>query len=219
MDYNTFFSNSKWEILQEISKNSKSPIELSKILKTSVPNVSQQLRLMEAMNLVDKKKIINYKKGKPRTKYHIKHDFTYFIRLGKNIAEKQYIKHDSYLTYIFNVISIFQKRDQIFCLKMFFDNIDLLNESSIGVMKNSEENIELFILTEELELAREKLSNIKISSFGKTRNIICWCQSSEEVEIGLKKRDPYYINLINDSKILIDYNNKLINYKEDESYE
>ena len=105
MEIELFFSNSKWEILSELSKNPKSPLELANIFKTSVANISQQLRLMEAAGVISKTKLSNFEKGKPRTHYNIKEDILYFVRLGKNISSKQVLKKDLTNVFLFNVLS------------------------------------------------------------------------------------------------------------------
>ena len=51
------FTEQKWNILQCLSKDKFSPIQLAEKLNTTMANISQQLRLLEAANLVKKEKI------------------------------------------------------------------------------------------------------------------------------------------------------------------
>ena len=92
MDFETLFTSTKWEILDQLSKKSYSPLELSKILNTSMANISQQLRLLEALNLVKKEKVSNRDKGKPRTLYSLSADYAYIIVFANGIAEKKLVK-------------------------------------------------------------------------------------------------------------------------------
>ena len=53
------FSEQKWNILRCLSQGKSSPLQLAGKLNTTMANISQQLRLLEATNLVKKEKIRN----------------------------------------------------------------------------------------------------------------------------------------------------------------
>lgn len=215
MEIEVFFSSSKWQILSELSKGPKSPLELANIFKTSVANISQQVRLMEAAGVVGKTKVSNFEKGKPRMQYYIKEEILYILRLGKNFASKQTLKKDPLTTYILNTISIIGKKDQFFLLKFFFDNTDILMDASICVFKNTEKSIELFIITEKIDEARKRISNIEIkNASGNAKKIISWSHNTFEVEQGIKNNDPHFLNLIRESTILFDEKEAISKYKE-----
>lgn len=215
MDIELSFSNSKWDILKELSKSPKSPLEIATILKTSVANISQQLRLLEALGLVSKSKLQNSLKGKPRMQYFITSEITYLVRLGKKIAIKQMLKKDPYTIYIFNTFSLIPKKDQFYLLKFYFINSELLANSSIGYFKTTDKTIELFIITNEIEKVRNKISNLEITNQDlQTKKIISWSHNKAEIEIGLKNKDPHFINLVKDSTIMLDESNSLEKYKE-----
>jgi hypothetical protein len=215
MELELFFSNSKWEILSELSKGAKSPLELSIIFKTSIANISQQLRLMEAAGVIGKVKISNFEKGKPRTLYHINEEILYVVRLGKSLATKQVLKRDPFTSFILTVFSIIPKKDQFFLSKFFCDNSDILTESSMGLFKNQDKSIELFIITEKLEEARKKISNYDVTNNqGNQRKIVCWSHNNAEVQQGLKNNDPHFINLTKDSISLLDEKGTLEKFKE-----
>ncbi len=215
MELELFFSNSKWEILVELSKEAKSPLELSAIFKTSVANISQQLRLMEAAGVIGKTKTTNFEKGKPRTLYHVKEEILYVVRLGKNVASKQVLKRDPFTSYILTVLSAIPKKDQFFLSKFFCDNSDILTESSIGLFKNQDKSIELFIITEKLDEARKRISNYNLTnSNGTARIIVCWSHNTFETAQGLKNNDPHFVNLVKDSAVLLDEKGALEKFKE-----
>ena len=56
MDYEELLTKSKWSILKELSKGEKSAVEIAKKTDQSIANVTQQLKLLEAYNLVKKGK-------------------------------------------------------------------------------------------------------------------------------------------------------------------
>jgi len=86
------FSGGKWSLIKHISKKELSPLQLSEIMQTSVANVSQQLKLLELIGLVQTRKLPNRERGKPRTLYSISHDHIFIISALKNFAKKSFIK-------------------------------------------------------------------------------------------------------------------------------
>ena len=92
MDIETLFTSTKWEIIELLSNKSYSPLELSKKLSTTMANISQQLRLLEALNLVKKQKVPNRDRGKPRTLYSLSGDYAYIIVFCQGSAQKKLIQ-------------------------------------------------------------------------------------------------------------------------------
>lgn len=82
---------SKWEILQIIAHRPSAPLEIAKTLKTTIANVSQQLRLLEAAGLVTRKKIPNSQAGKPRALFSITKEFCDITIVTKENAQRKQI--------------------------------------------------------------------------------------------------------------------------------
>ena len=55
-------------------------------------NISQQLKLLEAANLVHKRKIKNRDKGKPRSLFSLTDDFVFLVPAMNNFAGKKLLK-------------------------------------------------------------------------------------------------------------------------------
>ncbi|MEK6946648.1 MAG: winged helix-turn-helix domain-containing protein [Nanoarchaeota archaeon] len=92
MELELLFSDQKWNILKCLSENKYSPIQLAEKLNTSTANISQQMRLLEAANLVKKEKIKNRDKGKPRTLFSLTEDYAYLIPAMNGFADKKLLK-------------------------------------------------------------------------------------------------------------------------------
>src|SRR3989339_485043 len=71
--------NSKWLIIKEIAQKTQSASELATVLKTSVSNVIQQLKLIEAYGLVRKEKSTEKNIGKPKINYALNQEFVYAL--------------------------------------------------------------------------------------------------------------------------------------------
>ena len=59
MNYDSFLSTPRWEILQILAEKPSSPIEIAEKLGTTVSYASQQLTLLSAAGIVFKKKTGN----------------------------------------------------------------------------------------------------------------------------------------------------------------
>lgn len=91
METETLFTASKWSILEWVSKNPSSPLEIAKGLDTTIANVSQQLRLLEAAGIVTKKKISNSDAGLPRALYSITKNVGFITTITKGLAHKELV--------------------------------------------------------------------------------------------------------------------------------
>lgn len=96
MELETLFTASKWDILQLLSENNYSPLELSERSNTSLANISQQLKLLEMAGLVTSKRLPNRDKGQPRLKYELKDDQSYLIATANNFVQKKMFKLSPY---------------------------------------------------------------------------------------------------------------------------
>lgn len=91
METEILFTASKWDILQAISLKPSSPLEIAKKQGTTIANVSQQLRLLEAAGLVIKKRIANSMAGKPRALFSLKRDICYLTLVTNGVAKKDLV--------------------------------------------------------------------------------------------------------------------------------
>jgi predicted transcriptional regulator len=81
MDYSSFMSSPRWKLLEIMAHQPSSPSELALAMETSVAYVSQQLKLLEAANLVSKKRTGRAEKGKPRMLFSLSGEMAYFVAL------------------------------------------------------------------------------------------------------------------------------------------
>ena len=94
MEFEDLLTKTKWGILKELAKGDKSAVEIAKKANQSIANVTQQLIILEAHNLVKKvKKEERQKKaGKPKTPYGLSQEIFAFSFLKPGMAEKSIIK-------------------------------------------------------------------------------------------------------------------------------
>ncbi len=87
-------------ILEEISRQSQSPLQLAEKLNTSIANISQQLRLLEAAGIVKKKRIPQRERGKPRVIFSLSDDFGYLIATTDGFADKKLLSLSDYHKFV-----------------------------------------------------------------------------------------------------------------------
>ena len=92
MELEPMFTEQKWNILKCLSNEKLSPLQLAANLNTTMANISQQLRLLEAADLVKKEKIKNRDKGKPRALFSLTNDYAYLVSTMKRFADKRLLK-------------------------------------------------------------------------------------------------------------------------------
>jgi DNA-binding transcriptional regulator GbsR (MarR family) len=96
MELDSFLASPRWEILKIISERPSSPIEIAEKTKTTVSFISQQLKLLEAAQLVSKEKTGAFEKGKPRNLFSISKDLLYLVMLTNGFGDKKSLSLDDY---------------------------------------------------------------------------------------------------------------------------
>ncbi len=106
MELAPLFTEQRWNILKHLSNERLSPLQLASITNTTIANISQQLRLLEAANLVKKERLPNRDKGQPRTLFSLSYDYAYLILITDKFADKKLIKLSRNQTHLLKILSI-----------------------------------------------------------------------------------------------------------------
>ena len=205
MDYEELLTKSKWSILKELAKGEKSAVEIAKKTSQSIANVTQQLKLLEAYNLVKKSKQEQKKKaGKPKTPYVLSQEIVVASMLKPGLAEKKSLKlkeADDCQKSLMNIFFTLNSSD-MYPLTKFICNTDMIKKAdTLAYLKSDDKEIEIMIITDHVKEVRENYSNISIAGLeGKTKKIISWSHNMKEVEDGLERKEAYFVNLIKNSK-------------------
>jgi len=221
MEFEDLLTKTKWGILKELAKGDKSAVEIAKKAGQSVANVTQQLVILEAHNLVKKAKKEQKQKrpGKPKTPYALNHELFAFSFLKPGLAEKSIIKlreADLFTKFVLNAYFTLKEEDHYPVVKFVCESEIIKKADSISFLQSNDKEIELFIITEQqLHDFREKYSNFHVSGLdGKTKKIISWSHNKKEVEEGLESKNEYFVNLVKNSKELVDKKETLRELKE-----
>jgi hypothetical protein len=223
MEQESLLSKSRWSILKELAKGSKSAVEIARKINQSVANITQQLVVLEAYELVKKLKQEKPEKqkrpGKPKTPYALNQEIFAFWLLKPGLAEKNVIKlkeADLFSKFMLNAFFTLREEDTYPIVKYVCESEILKKADTIAFLQSNEKEIELFIITEQqLHDFRENYSNFHVNGLdGKTKKIISWSHNKKELEEGVEQKDEYFVNLVKNSKALVDKKDNLKELKE-----
>lgn len=124
-------SKTGWRIIEELSKGDKSPTEIARIMKISIPAVHMQLAELERKGLIKK---IDAVKGKtrPYQQYSIGDGFLFFMKAMPHETEKKFIAADENLKLHLRIWGIpqtefhFPVEAYLWSLKPSLKNIDAI---------------------------------------------------------------------------------------------
>ncbi len=141
------FTEQKWNILKFLSEKEYSPLQLAELTETSMANISQQLKLLDAVNLVQKNKIPNRDKGKPRAMYSLAKDFAYLVVVSSGFAGKDFVDLDDHKKILLR-IWLLDENIQYYVEKAFLKIEPYLGK--IRVILLDETNLTLMLFGENL---------------------------------------------------------------------
>jgi DNA-binding transcriptional regulator GbsR (MarR family) len=132
MELDSFLASPRWEILKIISERPSSPIEIAEKTKTTVSFISQQLKLLEAAQIVSKEKTGAFEKGQPRNLFSISKDVFYSIVLTNGFGDKKLLSLNKYQSCILKIWFLENKslhsflEDFLFKIKNNFEEIEAI---------------------------------------------------------------------------------------------
>lgn len=168
MDLETLFVESKWGILKLLSESGYSPLELAEKLNTSISNISQQLRLLEMAGLVQKVKIQNRDKGKPRMIFSIAGDFLYAIAVTRSSARKKLLSLNSRQQMMMQIWHL-EEGLQYYLEKFFWKLEDKVPQIQAMALDQSSKSLKVLVVVP--SASGERKGVIKISDLNQSREI------------------------------------------------
>lgn len=160
MDIEILFTEQRWNILKALSEKKYSPLQLAEKSNTTMANISQQLRLLEASDIVKKEKISNRDKGKPRSLFSLTRDQAYVITAAKGFTDKKLINLDKFHNIMFRSMFI-KDSDLKYYIEKFLWSIEKhVSEIELLAIKSTEHGIKVILASN----ADKKIPNITIKN-------------------------------------------------------
>jgi len=163
------FNNGKWDIIKDLSDKKLSPLQLAQKYNTTIGNVGNQLRILEAFGLVKKEKVSNRDRGKPRTLFSLAYDCAFLASASKGFANRKLLKMSGYHDTILKLWYIDNEKLHYPLEKFYWKVEDYLSEmKGLAVKVNHDREISVLILTSNIGQLKNKIGNsIQISDENK----------------------------------------------------
>ncbi len=160
MELETLFTQQKWNILSALSESKHSPLQLADRTNTTIANISQQLRLLEAAHLIKKEKVRNRDKGKPRTLFSLSNDYAYIISAIDGFADKKLLKLDNFHKLLFKTW-FFEDPELQYCTEKFLWGIERhIRDIDLIAIKPTGEKMNIVVSTKNKKIINEKVKEL-----------------------------------------------------------
>ncbi|MFC2135542.1 ArsR/SmtB family transcription factor [Bacteroidota bacterium] len=165
MDKETLFTGSKWDILKLLGKRKMSPLELAEQSRTSMANISQQLRFLEMAGIVTSERLSNRDKGQPRILYSLSGNNSFLISVAPGFVDKGLQELNERKKAILRIWFYDDKEQQYFLEKGFTILDRYLEEiDAVGIDGTDGSSITFTIITSNGMLKKD-FPDLKIKSF------------------------------------------------------
>jgi len=151
VDFDSFLSYPRWEILQIIAEKPSSPVEIAERLNTTVSYASQQLKLLDAAGLLVKSRTGAAEKGKPRALFALSNELFYFSILARKFSEKKLIYLTDYHKKILRIWLLKDSSIHYYVEKLFWKLEDNLKEVE-GIFIETTANPAIIIISDSKKL-------------------------------------------------------------------
>jgi DNA-binding Lrp family transcriptional regulator len=208
-------AGSKWQILKILSKNPQTPKQLADRLGTTIANMSQQLKLLEAYGFLKKVRADrgpNARKTKDlRVMYSLVKGKTWLINVMPGSVKRKELKQTPEITFLVNLLLLDLKEEHPFVLNFFLNSSLMDYIDSIYHLKSDKSEINLLVITKKLEHFREAKSSLKVKYKSEERTIRFWSHTPQELKEGLSKKEKYFQDLVSQAELLFEKEHTNIN--------
>ena len=180
MEQETLFTSSKWDILKCLEAGKKSPIDLARDARTSVANISQQLRLLELAGFVRSERVSNRDKGLPRVLYSLSDNYSYLVLSSPGFVNKKFMKLQEFqkmvlrLWFVDNVSLHYYLEKYFWSVERFLDRVDFF-----GFDFSDTNNIKVIILSENSDV-KKGMKEVNVDGKDGTKNFaVVFCKESD----------------------------------------
>lgn len=207
-------NKTKWNIIKELSQGDKTPTELSKRLKLSLPSIHEQLKALEQKNLIEKKGQVKGK-TRPYAEYSIGNGFIYFMKVLPKETEQRFLPIDENLKLHLRIWSIPQKRYHYYLENFWWRIQDYLEDIETIVIYGSvakgeareDSDIDILILVKkDVKKYEEKFNAFAVGPRGKKEIIMTQIFQISDFENSLRRGSKFSNEVMKNHKIIYDPN-------------
>jgi predicted transcriptional regulator len=200
----------KWELIKEISKKETNPLELSKKVGKSLPNVSQQLQFLEAVGIIKKRKLNTNERNKPRVLYSINQSKNFITLLNPGMSGKKSFDSEIIMAFI-RMLFYTNETIALAFMKTYFE-YDIFNNNSLALISHSKDEFTLLIISESKHELINKMHNAKVKINNNIIKIKTQVYTSIDFEDAASNKNKHLLDLLN-SKIIYEPSKQFHNLK------
>lgn len=204
----------KWEVIKLLAKGNKTPTELAKLLKISMPSLHKHLIQLEQEKMIAK---IGEKKGKtrPYAEYSLGQGFVYFIKALPGEAEQKFLTIDENLKLHLRIWSVPQRRYHYYIESFWWKLQDYLEDIEAVMVYGSvaqgtakeDSDIDVLLLVKNDVKKYEKLFGAKvIGPKGRGEMVMAQVFETKDFENSLKKGSKFAKEALKNIKVIYDPN-------------
>lgn len=193
MELEGMFSEQKWNILKSLSEERYSPLQLAQKLNTTIANISQQLRLLEAANLVKTEKIPSRDKGKPRKLFSLRHDYAYLIPAMKDFANKRLLELNDHHKAVLRIWFL-ENSELHYPIEKFYWQIEPYLEQIKAIAVSEKEGAEVILVVTKIKDIEKKVSSLAKELKSKKINVKLFSEQDAKRLISNRKAPFASIN-------------------------
>jgi DNA-binding transcriptional ArsR family regulator len=203
--------DTRWQIIEAVASGTDTLQDIATATGTSVANVSQHLRLLEALGYVHKQpEPRSGRPGKPKNVYSLEKELA-VVGMADHASAARRVSEPSNRYEQLLLRTVLIDPQHTFFIAKFLLGEDLLQHcSAVAYLRAHPPKIELFVLADDIKYLREAYSNVQITDpTGEQREIVCWTHTRDEVIEGVEQDDGYYRDLIQHAQTLYDPDDKM----------
>lgn len=216
-------SETKWKLVQSLSKKDKTATELAEQFNTSISNITQQLSDLESVKIVKK---VGTKKGatRPFAKYSLDRGFILLVEAMPKEARKLFMEVDENLKMHLRIWSIPQKEFHYFVEKFWWDMQDCMESvKSVAVFGSvakgearPDSDIDVIVLADETakEELEKRFSAKIVGPKGSGKMIMSQVFAPDEFENSLKSGSKFAKEVLDSMIVIYDKNSVLLDLGE-----
>ncbi len=204
MEFASILGNARWALLSAVADGEKGAAELSEATGSSLANVSQQARLLEAWGLLKRRRGAD---GRRRA-----------YRLAKELANLAYVRAGYAGTRTFtptpqdepvlNILFLPSPEDRYYLQKLLWQHEEYVAAcEALALVDSDEKELHLLAIADEklVERLRAERSSIPLEGpDGASKTAVIWTHSFAEIERGLAEEEEYFRNLLKRPHVIKD---------------
>ncbi len=209
MEFENVLGNAKWAILAEVAKGDCAASDIARATGTSLANISQQTKLLEAWGLLKLGKEQKTGAGKPKLLYKLNKEVAHIAIVRHGYAAKKTLSLDSTDEPLLNILFVPKAEDRYYLFKFLCQHEDYLRQcQAVALVDTDDKELHLLVLAPEgkLEKFRKEYSKVQLKDGdGKPgKSIITWTHSAQELLEGFARGEDYYANFLKKHRIIVD---------------